>query len=438
MATRHLLPSLTLAPLLSALLALGFAQSKAERPPSQKQCKEIAAEVFTLGSRATGAARTRQLEQLAPLTRTEDLGPRDEAKWRKELLKLWDKQPGLPFDKGDGFYWEENKRGRYIVGGKTKKPKGLMIAMHGGGVGSADAGPAAALYEPAANELEYVMIAPQAIEATECGWTDSGTEEWVWDLVEQARRTFGVDADHVLLCGHSMGGYGSWTLGAHHADRVSALAPAAGAPSPIMELGTEKIIDLAEGVIPNLRNVPMVVYQSADDPRVPPGPNRFAAERIAAAKERWGGFEQFEYWEVNGRAHDPPEGGPQAHIARLKSLDRVPVQDTVVWQPALDWKRQFYWLFWEKPAIGATVYARIDRAANRITIDIEPAREGTQGEGLAVLLDDTLVNMEQPVTVALNGKTVFEAVPVRRLEVLVETALTGDPGRVYCARVPVE
>ncbi|MEZ6020549.1 MAG: hypothetical protein R3F17_10740 [Planctomycetota bacterium] len=115
-------------------------------------------------------------------------------------------------------------------------------------------------------------------------------------------------------------------------------------------------------------------------------------------------------------------------------MDRVPVQDTVVWQPALDWKRQFYWLFWEKPAIGATVYARIDRAANRITIDIEPAHEGTQGEGLAVLLDDTLVNMEQPVTVALNGKTVFEAVPVRRLEVLVETALTGDPGRVYCAQ----
>ena len=40
--------------------------------------------------------------------------------------------------------------------------------------------------------------------------------------------------------------------------------------SRVSIVSAEEIIDLDTGVIPNLRNVPMVVYQSKDDPRVPP------------------------------------------------------------------------------------------------------------------------------------------------------------------------
>ncbi|HRV81158.1 MAG: hypothetical protein H6830_06570 [Planctomycetes bacterium] len=386
-----------------------------------------------------GQARASQLEWATYLEATPDLSAREEKKWRKNLLKGWSKLGPLPFDKGDGFYWEADKRGRYIVGGKTKKPKGLLIAMHGGGEGSADASGAASMYASAAAENDWVMLAPQALEATARGWTDSGTEEWVWDLVEQARRTWDIDADHVILAGHSMGGYGTWTLGAHHADRVAALYAAAGAPTPIMDRETQAVIDIDWGVVPNLRNVPMVVYQSTDDPRVPPESNQMASRRIEEARQRWGGFEHYDYWQVDGRGHAAPPGGPSAQFARLPDPVRQAVQDVVVWQPVLDWKRQFYWLFWEHPSLDATVEARLDRDANKISVTIE-YRAGTQdkGSGLAVLLDDRLVDMQKEVVVEFQGSEVFRGLPKRRLEVLVETSTSGDPGRQYVAKIPLQ
>ncbi|MDF1837763.1 MAG: alpha/beta hydrolase [Planctomycetota bacterium] len=423
---------------LVGLTALGSTATQDVKPPSKKQLKTWTKEYLALGSRAMGEDRAKQLEILKAIQTSLAISEKGEKTWRKNLLKAWNKQDELPFEKGDGHYWEEERRGRYIVGGKTKKPEGLLIAMHGGGVGSADASGAATMYAPAASANKWVMIAPQALEATECGWTDSGTEEWIWDLVEQARRTYKVDADNVVLCGHSMGGYGSWTLGAHHADRVAALAPAAGAPTPIMQLGTEKIIDIDWGIVPSLRNVPMVVFQSIDDPRVPPGPNQFAAGEVAKAKEKWGGYEDFEYWELDGLAHGPPPGGPKAHFERLKSLKRQPVQDVVIWQPVLDWKRQFYWLFWEQPAEGAIVEGRIDRANNKITVDVKFHKQSEQGRGLAVLLDDTLVDMSKEVVVEFNGEQIFRGMPERRIEVLFDTATSGDPGRMYSYKIPLQ
>ncbi len=432
------LRSITLSLGLVALTALSSSAAQDTKPPTRKQLKVWTKEYLELGSRAMGEDRKRQLEILDLLKTSEPLTERGEEKWRKTLAKAWSKLPELPFDKGDGHYWEKERRGRYIVGGKTKKPKGLLIAMHGGGVGSADAGPAASMYSPVASDNKWVMIAPQALEATECGWTDSGTEEWIWDLVEQARRTFKVDANNVVLAGHSMGGYGSWTLGAHHADRVAGLAPAAGAPTPIMDRATKKIIDIDWGVVPSLRNVPMVVFQSIDDPRVPPGPNQFAAKQVAKARERWGGYENFDYWELDGFAHAPPPGGPKAHIARLASRVRVPVQDVVVWQPVLNWKRQFYWLFWEQPAEGALVEGRVDRKTNKITVNVTFHKQAEQGQGLAVMLDATLVDMDKEVTVEFNGKQVFQGLPERRLEVLFDTATFGDPALQYVTKIPLQ
>ena len=51
------------------------------------------------------------------------------------------------------------------------------------------------------------------------------------NVLAMMRNEFNVDPKRIYLTGHSMGGYGTWTLGAIHADLFAGLAAFAGAPS---------------------------------------------------------------------------------------------------------------------------------------------------------------------------------------------------------------
>ncbi len=367
-------------------------------------------------------ARIRELE-LVPLA-----APKDVKDWTQRLMDVAKKGRKLDKKSGSDWWFEKEKRGLFIVGGETGNPKGLLIALHGGGAGSGDATTAQGAYAGAASKRDWLMICPEVLEKTEHGWTDSGTEEFVVQLVEAALRTWKVDPDHVYFSGHSMGGYGTWTLGAHHADRVAALAPSAGAPTPI--LGSDgKATDIAPGVVPNLRNVPIVIYQSDDDPRVTPDTNRVGAQKLLEAQKRWGGFVH-EYWEVPNRQHEEAPGGMGALLEKIEKRVRDTRPTRVVWQPSLAWKRQFYWLWWDRPAIGALVVADVDKAKNEVLVSCD-----RDAKGLEVLLDERLVDLRKEVVVKLNDKEVFRGLPKAELGTLSKTALSGDPALAFAVRV---
>jgi hypothetical protein len=110
----------------------------------------------------------------------------------------------------------------------------------------------------------------------------------------------------------------------------------------------------------------------------------------------------------------------------------------IVWQPVLSWKRQFYWLAWERPAEGALLEARLDRAANRISVTRQAGAGRGGGPGLAVYVDAELVDFARPLEVLLDGQVVFSGQPRRRLEWLLETSTSGDDARRFSARVPLE
>ena len=379
----------------------------------------------------TTVGRAERTKGFAELATAPPLEARDVDKWKAACAKLWAKGTKLEKKSGQHFLWEKPaERGLYIVGGEQKRPTGLLIAMHGGGAGSGDAGSAQGAYQSVANDLGWLMICPEVLEKTEHGWTDSGSEEFVLQLVDAARRTWKIDANHVFFSGHSMGGYGTWTLGAHHADRVAALAASAGAPSPITG-PSGKYEDVEIGVIPSLRNVPMVIYQSDDDPNVPPAANDIATRLLGEAKKRWGGFE-FEYWQVPGRQHELAPGGMEALLAKIAKRVRDPRPLKIVWQPALAWKQQFYWLWWTKPVQGALVEAEIERAKNEIRVTCD-----RDAKGLEVLLDERLVDMSKDVTILLNGKEVFRGRPPWSLVTLVKTSQSGDDELCYGASVPL-
>jgi poly(3-hydroxybutyrate) depolymerase len=403
-----------------------------EGPPSRSETQKLVAAFLDLDGK-TEAGQSAQAEILARLELLPPLNARDVADWKKKILK--EQQKGPKLEKGGRNWFQEDKktkerRGLYIVGGETGRPKGLLIGLHGGGAGSGDAGSSDSMYSAAANKLGWVSICPEVLEKTEHGWTDSGTEEFVIDLVDCALRTWKIDPDKVFMAGHSMGGYGTWTLGAHHADRFAGLAPSAGAPTPLLGQGGV-ITGVIEGVIPSLRNVRIVIFQSTDDPRVPPGPNRKAVELLREAQKERGGYD-FEYWEVGDKGHGLPDGGARALLEKIADQTRNPVPERVTWQPVVRWKRQFYWLWWDNPFTRAIVVADLDKAANKITMTCDNPRSG-----LAVLVDERIVDMQKEVTVVLNGNEVFRGVPKPTLPVLLSTGTRNDPDLMFSARIRV-
>ncbi|MBL9137910.1 MAG: prolyl oligopeptidase family serine peptidase [Verrucomicrobiales bacterium] len=68
-------------------------------------------------------------------------------------------------------------------------------------------------------------------------------EEWgrmdALEVLAIASREFGIDPDRVYLTGHSMGGHGTWSLGATVPDRFAAVAPSAGWISFFSYAGTD-------------------------------------------------------------------------------------------------------------------------------------------------------------------------------------------------------
>ena len=389
--------------------------------------KYLSLDELSAEGRSARAALIKELEAEAP----DALTPAQVKSWGKKILEAWEDGPKLEKKDGRHHLWEKDERGLYIVGGESKKPKGLFIGMHGGGAGSGDAGELLGEFDNAIGKNKWLGIYPEVLEKTEHGWTDAGSEEFVMELVARARRTWKIDPDHVFLGGHSMGGYGSWMLGGHHADEIAALAISAGAPTPYTDAkGTPT--EIVEGVVPNLRNVKMVVYQSADDPKVPPEANRVAMKQIEAARERWGGYD-VEYWEVPANQHEAPPGGFKALLEKVAKAERTPRPDKVVWQPTLEWTRRSYWLWWEKPTINALIEAELDKKANTVRIKCDKPVTG-----LEILLDERTLDPSKEVVVELNGKLSWRGVPQARLSTLLLSGARGDPELMFAYRVPVE
>ena len=190
---------------LAAFLALTPLLFQEARPPSARETNELI-EAYFLADGRTDEGLAEQRRVVARLDEGPELTASQAKTWRKKLLKVWSKGRKLEKDSGKAFFFEEEERGLFIVGGETKRPKGLLLCMHGGGVGSGDAWSAHSGYNPAAKDLDWLAIYPEVLKKTARGWTDSGTEEFVMDLVECARRTWKIDPNRVYFAGHSMGG----------------------------------------------------------------------------------------------------------------------------------------------------------------------------------------------------------------------------------------
>ncbi|MEZ6020725.1 MAG: hypothetical protein R3F17_11660 [Planctomycetota bacterium] len=122
-------------------------QEPPEAKPAAPSAREIAAGIATFleaGARAQGEARQQQRAFLEQLKGLPELKSGEERSWRRKLAEQVARREKRTWKAGEDFWWSEPQRGRFLIGGRTSKPKGLLVALHGGGTGQADAAKALA------------------------------------------------------------------------------------------------------------------------------------------------------------------------------------------------------------------------------------------------------------------------------------------------------
>ncbi len=166
----------------------------------------------------------------------------------------------------------------------------LIIGLHGGGaggkagdevVGSGES--AINFYRRHATERGFIVACPDALSR---GWGSKDNEQLVRDVITELTLLYNVDLDRIYLTGHSMGGFGTWSLGPRMADLFAAISPMAGAGS-----GVSKLIDT---------NTPIFIFHSADD-FIDVSSDRAAAKQLKASSL------DFVYTEFPNAGHGFPD-----------------------------------------------------------------------------------------------------------------------------------
>ena len=356
---------------LAAIVALACWQGAGDPPPpaadaapkaltaaQKKEATEAVKAYFTAATVEDRAAALARAEALPGLT------PAD-ARWALKLV-LGALPVGSRYDgKGEGVIRlaeYPGLEGRYLVSGTKGKARApLLIGLHGGGQGVGDGAQISQLFGGG----PCLSLFPTVMQKDDSAWNQPREEAYVLALLAEACRSFDIDTSRIYLAGHSMGGYGTWSIGAIHADRFAALSAGAGGLF-VQVVAPDKFV-LPPGHLANLWNTPMWFYHSIDDPKVGPGPDQEANRQLLALREKHPEGYEFVYKEYTNAGHGiPPEGyGPIWKWMLAKT--RNPTPKTVVWEPKRATKHQFFWLYWPAPKERRHIEARLTDK-NRIEV----------------------------------------------------------------------
>lgn len=116
----------------------------------------------------------------------------------------------------------------------------------------------------------------------QCIGFKSAGETDVLEAIQHVKANYNIDPDRVVLMGFSMGGAGTWHLGAHYTDHFAAVSPGAGfaETSKYQKLSAEQIAATPQherqlwgvydvpGYVRNLFNIPIVCYSGEEDKQI--------------------------------------------------------------------------------------------------------------------------------------------------------------------------
>jgi dienelactone hydrolase len=182
---------------------------------------------------------------------------------------------------------------------------GIVLTLHGAGVHARNQ---ADCY---ANKKDLWIVAPTNRRPFGFDWQDWGRAD-AYEVLKDATGRFHTVESRVYLTGHSMGGHGTWHLGANDPDRWLAIAPCAAWESFDSYGGGPREGDLSDlwrgadlagdtpVLIPNLAQLPIFILHGEADKTVPVE----EAKRMEAALREAGGAPQFHFEPDKGHWYD--------------------------------------------------------------------------------------------------------------------------------------
>lgn len=295
--------------------------------------------------------------------------------------------------------WESRTFGNAPMGKRS-----LWISMHGGG----NAEPAVndqqwrnqiRLYEPA----EGIYLAPRAPTDSWNLWHEGHIDPLFQQLIDAQVAINGVDPNRVYLMGYSAGGDGVWQLAPRMADRFAAAAMMAGHPNESSVLG--------------LRNLPFAIFMGGADAAY--DRNKIAADKTAEL-DRLHAADPEGYVHMSriypGLPHWMNRKDAEA-LPWMAGFTRDPWPRRIVWLQDDVTHDRFYWLHIPDAAAakaGDTITASVEGQTVTLT--------GTVPAGTTLRLSDRLLNLDKPLKVIVNGRTVYSG-KVARTGLAIEQSL---------------
>jgi len=305
-----------------------------------------------------------------------------------------------------------------IYGKLQPAGRSLYISLHGGGGAPAEINDQQwenqkKLYSPA----EGIYLAPRAPTNTWNLWHQSHIDRAFDRLISNMIVFHQVDPNHVYLLGYSAGGDGVYQLAPRMADRWAAAAMMAGHPNDARP--------------DSLRNLPFTLHMGANDSPYDRNGQAEVWKKLLSklrAKDQFGYDHWVEIYAEKGHWMDREDAQAIPWLAsktrRLRPEKVVWLQDDVV-------HSRFYWLFDATPEPRTRVEATI--SGQNIEVFVLKNHDS-----LAVRLDDSMMDLNLPVSVSINKKQYLTFKAVRNIRTLAKTmSERGDPVGMFSSEISI-
>jgi len=370
-------------------------------------------EFFALtGKRAETLAAVRTADAVRP----EEIGELKTLLFRKarEGRKLAEGDNTFEFEGQKGSVHIEVYRQTPAAGNSSNAaPLTVALLLHGGGQNNGNWRSGADLFRGPLRKAcpDLLLVCPTVLVKRYAEWGKFPFEEaYVKEIMKAVKRTWTVDPNRVYCMGYSMGGYGTWHIGAHQADTFAGLVSGAGG----ILLNPHLKECWGWGVLMNLAHTPIEFHHANGDEAAPIWSDQASNRILTELGRQHEGLYRHKYVEYATGGHGGATKGMGDAVTRTAALRRDPYPRRVFWEPSRPFVRQFYWLLADEPAFFTRLEASIEDNVIRLkTLDL--------ASGFSLLLNEHLVDLAKPVKVIANDVPVFEGKVMPSLSAMLES-----------------